>query len=87
MHALIYKFTSASPASELCMQDLYLFATFRQFAFLPAIHMADDSRGSLLAIVHEQLLLVLVLDESDERISDVSVGISSHVYISICVVA
>lgn len=53
-------------------QTNFIFGPVGQFAFLPTIHMADDSTGSLLAIVHEQLLLVLVLDDSDERISDVS---------------
>lgn len=50
----------------------FIFGTIGQFAYLPTIHMADDSTGSLLAVVHEQLLLVLILDGSDERISDVS---------------
>ncbi|KAL8424548.1 hypothetical protein Efla_005654 [Eimeria flavescens] len=50
----------------------FIFGSAGQFAFLPTIHFADDSTGRLLAVVHEQLLLVLVLDEADKRISDVA---------------
>ncbi|KAL8427142.1 hypothetical protein ACSSS7_007867 [Eimeria intestinalis] len=50
----------------------FIFGPVGQFAFLPSIHFADDSSGSLLAIVHEQLLFLLILDETDKRISDVS---------------
>ncbi|KAL8447802.1 hypothetical protein Emed_004097 [Eimeria media] len=50
----------------------FIFGPVGQFAFLPSVHFADDSSGSLLAIVHEQLLFLLVLDETDKRISDVS---------------
>ncbi|KAL8273581.1 hypothetical protein Esti_002508 [Eimeria stiedai] len=50
----------------------FIFGPVGQFAFLPSVHFADDSSGSLLAIVHEQLLFLLVLDETDRRISDVS---------------
>ncbi|KAL8444722.1 hypothetical protein Emag_005351 [Eimeria magna] len=52
----------------------FIFGPVGQFAFLPSVHFADESSGSLLAIVHEQLLFLLVLDETDKRISDVSVS-------------
>lgn len=50
----------------------FIFGPVGQFAFLPSVHLADDSTGNLLAIVHEQLLLVLILSEADERVLDVS---------------
>ncbi|OEH74969.1 hypothetical protein cyc_00465 [Cyclospora cayetanensis] len=50
----------------------FLFGPVGQFAFLPTVHLGDNSTGCLLALLYEQLLLILVLDETDQRISDVT---------------